>query len=178
MFRLLYFSIIQSNEYNYSRRIVSFKTNCSGYPYSILLLLHISAKRDKKCWFQDKVFFIDINSGNIDYKLTIDILSQHGARIDLFLSKDVSHIVKNYQERRAIENSKISKSFNNSRAARMIQASLINIDNMHQDNSIWLTPTHSRLNGPNPRIYIKSLKQNSETTTSLYVSFISNIDNP
>ena len=89
-----------------------------------MLLSQISAKRDKKCWFQDKVFFIDINSGNTDYKLTIDILSQHGARTDLFLSKDVLHIVKNYQERRAIENSKIPKSFNNSRAARMIQASL------------------------------------------------------
>ena len=47
---------------------------------------------------------------------------------------------------------------------------------MHQDNSVWLTPTHSRLNGPNPRIYIKSSKQNSKNTTSLYISFISNID--
>lgn len=73
-------------------------------------LLQISAKRDQKCWFQDKVFLIDIDSGNINYKLTIDTLSQHGARIDLFLSKDVTHIVRNYQKRRAIGNLKIPKS--------------------------------------------------------------------
>ena len=56
---------------------------------------HILAPCQDKCWFQEKLFFINIKNDNcLDYKDTMRILKLHYARVASFLSKDVTHVIR------------------------------------------------------------------------------------
>lgn len=74
------------------------------------------------CWFKTKLFYVDISEDEMNYQHVTDMIKLHHAKIAMFMSKDVTHVIR--IQRPPVNNLAIVNKMRYTRAGQMLQRSL------------------------------------------------------
>ena len=74
------------------------------------------------CWFKRKLFYVDISEDEMNYQHVTDMIKLHHAKIAMFMSKDVTHVIR--IQRPPVNNLAIVNKMRYTRAGQMLQRSL------------------------------------------------------